>query len=75
LAAFFGTDEIPFSLDSRVTQTTRQYSRFRDVVSDVNQARVLAGFHFLNSDLEGSTLGRSIGRYVARHYFQPVQSH
>ncbi len=75
LAAFFGTDEIPFSLDSRVTQTTRQYSRFRDIVSDVNQARVLAGFHFLNSDLEGSTLGRSIGRYVARHYFQPVQSH
>jgi hypothetical protein len=75
LAAFFGTDEIPFSLDSRVTQTTRQYSRFRDIVSDVNQARVLAGFHFLNSDLEGSTLGRSIGRYVGRQYFQPVRSH
>jgi hypothetical protein len=75
LAAFFGTDEIPFSLDSRVTQTTRLYSRFRDVVSDVNQARVLAGFHFLNSDLEGSTLGRSIGRYVGRQYFQPVRSH
>jgi len=75
LAAFFGTDEIPLLIDSRVTQTTREYTSFRDVVRDVDQARVLAGFHFLNSDLEGSKLGRTVGRYVARHYFQPVRSH
>jgi hypothetical protein len=73
LEAFFGTDRIHFSLDSRVTGTTRRYSRFRDVVKDVNQARVLAGFHFRNSDQEGSQVGRAIARYVAEHYFQPVQ--
>jgi hypothetical protein len=34
---------------------------------------VLAGFHFRNSDQEGSNLGRTVGRYVADHHFQPVQ--
>ena len=45
-------------------------------LNDVNLARVLAGFHFFNSDLEGSHLvGRRVGRYVAKHYFQPVHRH
>jgi hypothetical protein len=71
LEAFFGTDKVSFTLDSRVTQSTREYARFRDVVKDVNEARVLAGFHFRNSDQEGSNLGRTVGRYIAEHYFQP----
>jgi hypothetical protein len=73
LEAFFGTDRIPLSLDSRVTQTTRRYLSFRDVVRDVNQARVLVGFHFRNSDQEGASVGRTIGRYVADNYFHPLQ--
>jgi hypothetical protein len=71
LNAFFSTDEIPFSLDSRVTATTREYDRLHDVVKDVNWARVLVGFHFRNSDEEGSNTGRKVGRYVAGHFFQP----
>jgi hypothetical protein len=71
LDAFFSTDEIPFSLDSRVTATTREYDRLHDVVKDVNWARVLVGFHFRNSDEEGSNTGRKVGRYVAGHFFQP----
>ena len=72
LDAFFGTDKIPMTLDSRVTHTTRRYNRLRDIVTDVDWARVLVGFHFRNSDLQGSALGRNVGRYVARHYFQPT---
>jgi hypothetical protein len=72
LGAFFGTDNVPFSLDSRVTGTTRAYDRFHEVVRDVNLARVLAGFHFRNSDQEGSNLGRTVGRYVVEHFFQPL---
>ena len=49
LEEFFGTDEIPFTLDSRVTKTSRDYARLGDVVTDVVAARVLIGFHFLNS--------------------------
>lgn len=74
LAAFFGTDRVPFSLDSRVTQTTREYTGFRDAVRDVELARTLAGFHFRNSCLQGANLGRTVARYVEKHYFQRVGS-
>ena len=76
LDAFFGTDRVRFALDSRapgLTDRTRTYRRLHDVVEDVDQARVLIGFHFFSSDLRGSALGRTVGRYVARHYFQPVR--
>jgi hypothetical protein len=72
LGAFFGTDNVPFSLDSRITGTSREYQRFHEVVRDVNHARVLAGFHFRNSDQEGSNLGRRVGGYVAQYLFQPL---
>ena len=55
-----------------MTDRTRTYDRLHDVVKDVDRARVLVGFHFRNSDLQGSALGRKVGRYVADHYFQPV---
>jgi hypothetical protein len=64
LEAYFGTDKIGFSLDSRVTGTTRQYESFRAAVKELNDARVLAGFHFRNSDQEGSNLGRHVARYM-----------
>jgi hypothetical protein len=72
LRAFFGTDKVAFSLDSRVTGTTRDYDRFHDAVKDVMLARTLAGFHFRNSCEEGSNLGREVSRYVVEHYFQPL---
>jgi hypothetical protein len=50
LRAFFRTDKVNFSLDSRITGTTRDYGRLSDVVKDVNEARVLVGFHFFSSD-------------------------
>jgi hypothetical protein len=73
--AFFGTDRISFYLDSNVPGASppRAYQRLHDAVKDVEMARVLAGFHFRNSTREGANLGRTIARYVADHYFQPVQ--
>jgi hypothetical protein len=75
LQEFFGTDRVAFYIDSRVpgAYPRRDYVRFRDAVKDVELARTLAGFHFRNSCLEGSTLGREVSRYVTDHYFQPVQ--
>jgi hypothetical protein len=73
LDAFFGTDKVSMTLDSRVTHTTRRYDRLHQIVKDVDWARVLVGFHFRNSDLQGSVLGRKVGRYVADNNFQPVR--
>ena len=70
LRVFFRTDKVALTLDSRVTGTTRTYGRLSDVVKDVNEARVLAGFHFWSSDVTGAKLGRKVGGYVAGHFFQ-----
>jgi hypothetical protein len=71
LSTFFGTGDVHLSLASDATSTTRTYSRLHDVVKDVEQARVLVGFHFRNSDLEGSTLGRQVARFVMGRFSRP----
>jgi hypothetical protein len=73
LRAFFGTDKVSVSLDSRVTGTTHKYQRFHDAVQDVMLARTLAGFHFRNSCEQGRSLGRDVSGYVTGHFFQPIQ--
>jgi hypothetical protein len=70
LRAFFGTDKVHFSLDSRITGTTREYDRLSDVVKDVNRARVLVGFHFFSSDQAGAALGRKVAKYDLNHAFR-----
>jgi hypothetical protein len=72
LDAFFETDRVSLTLHSRATGTTQTSARLRDVVKDVDWARVEVGFHFRSSDLAGSNLGRTVGRYVADHLFQPL---
>jgi hypothetical protein len=73
LERFFGTDRVPLALDSLVTGETRYYHRLKDVVQEVNRARVWAGFHFRNSDQEGSILGRKVARFVVNRFFQPLK--
>jgi hypothetical protein len=55
-----------------VTGETRYYDRFKDVVAEVNDARVWAGFHFRYADEDGSKLGRKVARFVVRNFFQQV---
>ncbi len=74
LHRFFGTDQVSLSLDSRITGKTRVYDHLHDVVTDVNQARVLAGFHFFNSDAEGAKLGRKVSHYVVERFFLPNET-
>lgn len=64
LGTFFGTGDVRLSLASDATGTTRKYSHLHDVVKEVEQARISVGFHFRNSDMEGSTLGRNVARFV-----------
>jgi hypothetical protein len=71
LVTFFGTDEVVLSLDSQATGTTRSFNHLYEIVRDVEQARVLVGFHFPNSDLEGSVLGRNVARFVLGRFSRP----
>ena len=71
LEAFFGQDDVRVSLDSQATGTTRSFDHLHEIVKDVEEARVLAGFHFRNSDLEGSILGRKVARFVLSRFSRP----
>jgi len=73
LQAFFGERRIAFTLDSRATGTIHRFRDFGEVVRDVDDARVLAGFHFRHSDEDGSALGRRVARYVVRHRFRQLE--
>jgi hypothetical protein len=64
LGTFFGTGDVQLSLTSDATGTTRTYRHLDDVVNEVERARISVGFHFRNSDLEGSILGRKVARFV-----------
>ena len=72
LESFFGPGRLRFSIDSLVTGETRHYKRFREVVTEVNNARVWAGFHFRYSQEDGSRIGRKVAHFVVRNFFQPI---
>lgn len=73
LESFFGPGRVNLSLDSLVTGDTRHYRRFRDVIAEVNNARVWAGFHFRHSQEDGSRLGRRVGRFVVARMGQRLR--
>jgi hypothetical protein len=72
LRAFFGTDEVPLQLDSRITRAVRRYARVQEVIDEIDTARVASGFHFRSSDRVGARLGRQVGQYVVARFFRPV---
>jgi len=69
LTAFFGTDEIPYSVTSTVTGTTHSFDSFEDVVKEVDDARIFGGMHFHHSVKEGNRLGRRVADYILNHKF------
>jgi hypothetical protein len=71
--AFFGSDAAEFDIVSTGPApglgSTRQYSRFTDVIPDVIDARVFGGLHFRTADVNGALLGQSVANYVDRNFF------
>ena len=51
------------------TGSTRHYSRFTDVISDMIEARILGGLHFRRADVNGAILGQSVADFVDRNFF------
>jgi len=70
LTAFFGTDEITFSVNSVVTATTHTFASFEDVVTEVDNARIYGGMHYRHSVKEGNRLGRKVAEVILRHHFR-----
>ena len=73
LKNFFGTPEVTMVITSTVTNTTHTFVKTTDWEEEVKSARVLAGFHFHNSTVQGVTLGRKVADEVSNNFFQPIK--
>jgi len=69
-ASFFGTDEMTFfATGGRFPGEQRVFHRFSDLTNEVLEARIWAGIHFRNADVQAARLGRDVERYIHTHYF------
>ena len=76
LQAFFGTDELHFTVDSTVaglTTPVRTYERFSDLLTEVSLARIYGGMHYRNSTEQGALLGKRVARHMLRHHFRRIE--
>jgi hypothetical protein len=69
-ASFFGTDEMTFYVtSSRFPGEQRLFQRFSDLTNEVLEARIWAGIHFRNPDVQAKNLGAEVARYIYTHQF------
>ena len=73
ISNFFGTKKVTVTLDSTVTNTSRTFESTDDIIKDVADARIYAGFHFRSACVHGGVIGKKVGRYVGKHYFRKVE--
>ena len=73
LTAFFGTDKVPYAVTSNVTNTIHNFTRFKDVVREVDDARIFGGMHYHHSVVQGNVLGRKVAHQMLKNYFLPAQ--
>jgi hypothetical protein len=71
-----GTDEIPeVALTSPTAPgVTHYFTSLHDYTDEIATARICAGFHYRNSTVVGTEMGRQIGNYVAKTIMQPAQA-
>jgi hypothetical protein len=73
LAGYFRTSKITFSVDSLVTNTTHTFTSTDQLVSEVEDARIYAGFHYHHSVVQGKLLGTRVAHRLLRRYFRRVE--
>ena len=73
LAGFFGTHQVHFVVDSLVTNTTHTFENTNDLVKEVENARIYAGFHYRHSVNDGRTLGGKVASQLLKKFFRKVK--
>jgi hypothetical protein len=71
---FFGTDKIAFDMHSgRFPGQPRHFNGFSLAMQEIVDARVWGGIHFRTADVEGAVMGKKVGFWLQKHYFNPVK--
>jgi hypothetical protein len=69
MQAYFGRQDIPVTVISLATGTSRDCDSLSQIVDDVTEARILAGLHFRFSTRVGQDLGSSVATWVLHRHF------
>src|SRR5262249_39738321 len=73
LAAYFGTDSVPFSFSSDgLPGVTRSFASFSAAAQECSDSRVFAGIHWRFDVAVGQAMGGEIGDYVVTHWLLPA---
>jgi len=77
LEDFFGDQQLDVTLTSKsvpgVSLASRTFTRPHDMILEIVDARVYAGFHYRTSGVHGTVIGKKVADWVSKHYFVPVK--
>ena len=72
LAAFFGSDEIPFSTTSDAMQGfSRTFHSLSEAAAEAGLSRIFGGIHFMSANQQGLASGARLGTYVSKNFLKP----
>jgi len=72
LRLFFETKNVYITLTSTAVATPRSFDNTDDLIKEIIDARIFGGMHYRISGEDGIVVGKKIAKWVARHYFRPV---
>ena len=73
LENFFGTPNLHFVVDSLVTNgPPHQFASTGELMREVEDARIYAGFHYHHSVVQGRVLGLKVGHQLTQRFFNPA---
>ncbi len=73
LAAFFGTDEISFTVPSEVTGVAaRSYDSLSEAAAEAGRSRIYGGIHYEFDNQAALNSGRQIADYITSSRMRPV---
>jgi hypothetical protein len=83
VASYFGTSDValhvtatyavPTALGGGTITATRDFSSTKDLLREVQAARIYGGMHFHHSIVQGTVLGQKVARQLVNKYFQPLK--
>ncbi|USX25898.1 vanadium-dependent haloperoxidase [Oxalobacteraceae bacterium OTU3CINTB1] len=74
LRLYFGTGNVSFTLDSIVTNVTRDYADVDALARESVQARIYGGMHFRYATTAGYTLGKQVAGWTMGHAFMRLNA-
>jgi hypothetical protein len=66
---YYGTNQVTYQFDSKVTGTTRTYTTADALTEESKMARIYGGMHFRYATMAGAALGKQVASWTLRQKF------